>query len=127
MDKFTSYFQMCIEVKNKEKLLIHETRLHFIELKILSCIFKSNNYEMHAKKLNDNYFLSSTLKTRYINNLKDNDYISKKRCEEDERQLILYLTNSQIDKAYETFIKVEKILSKIDNNEIKSMLDILLK
>lgn len=115
------------EVIRKYKPFLDEISLTYTQYITMLVLWDSNN--INVKELGEKLFLDSGTLTPLLKNLEQKGYIKRNRSNEDERNLIVSLTNDGIklkDKAKDIPSKIGKCIN-LNENEAFELYKILYK
>ena len=115
------------EVIRKYKPFLDEISLTYTQYITMLVLWDNNN--INVKELGQKLFLDSGTLTPLLKNLEQKGYIKRKRSNEDERNLIVSLTNDGIklkDKAKDIPSKIGKCIN-LNENEAFDLYKILYK
>lgn len=115
------------EVIRKYKPFLDEISLTYTQYITMLVLWNNNN--INVKELGEKLFLDSGTLTPLLKNLEQKGYIKRNRSNEDERNLIVSLTNDGIklkDKAKDIPSKIGKCIN-LNENEAFELYKILYK
>lgn len=115
------------EVIRKYKPFLDEISLTYTQYITMLVLWNNNN--INVKELGEKLFLDSGTLTPLLKNLEQKGYIKRNRSNEDERNLIVSLTNEGIklkDKAKDIPSKIGKCIN-LNENEAFELYKILYK